>query len=85
MVEHDVQHHLEAICMKGVDHLLELTDLPAWGFVTRICCMWGEESEAAVTPVVQDAPPGKGRFGSEVMYRKKANARYAKVFEIAPR
>jgi hypothetical protein len=71
VVVDDVEDHLDARGVQGLDHRLELGDLPAGRARGAVGSVRGEVAQGVVAPVVGQAAPQQVRLADEVVHRQQ--------------
>ncbi len=82
VVVDDVEDHLDAGVVEGLDHRLELRDLLAAVARRAVRRVRGEEAQGVVAPVVAQPARGHGRLGAELVHRQQLDRGHAQVAEV---
>src|SRR5215475_7243488 len=77
----DVEYHLDAGRVHGLDHAFELVDLIAEAF-RRVAHVGREEADRVVAPIVREAALGEVSVDYELMHREKLHRRNPESEEV---
>ena len=80
VVVDDVQDHLDALFVEGLDHVLELGGRIRAS--AGVALVRGEEADRVITPVVGQALVEQLAFGEELMDRQQLDRGDAEIFEV---